>query len=690
MRPIRKASRSASVSTVLPRPALTKSAPGFIRARKAASTNFSVSGVSGSRSTTSSARGSSFGSSDAGFTPSRAFRATPMTCAANGASRAARARPIDPYPTTSTVWPSMSSIFPSSPGPRFHSASRWYSMNFGKRRCIARMEATTHSATGMSCTPTALHTTTPAGTLGNSQSTPALSDCTTRSPGSSSKRPGSRLAMSKLMMTNSTSGPGSATSWTPSGSGSSSRLSGPSGTRTFNTGLLCGSLGGGALLERELQNFFDSPGEVERHLLADALGDVVQVLLIALRENDLLQAHSVSGQHLLLDAADGQHQTLQRDLAGHADRAPNRATREQANDRGRHRHAGRRTVLGHSARGHVDVKRLLDRVGLDPQLSRVRPHIRERDLRRLLHLVAQLAGEEEAALALRGSGGRRFDEQHVSANSGHGEACGHAWHRRPSGNLVVELGLAQELAHPLLRDLDRWRQRPRRDLGCDLASDLPELALEVPHAGLARVVGDYCHDCFIGYGDLVVLQSCLLDLALHQVVLRDRDLLLLRVAVEPDELHAVQQGRRDRLRHVGGRDEQHLGQVEVDLQVVVAERVVLRWVEHVEHDHRVLGPGFFQGAHDPARKRPDVGAPVAADVRLVADSAQGHARELAAQRAGDRFAQRGLAGSGRADQGDDRARALGRKFTRVSLGGIRDEDPPRFHEVVVVFGPHVP
>src|SRR5216684_4259565 len=202
-------------------------------------------------------------------------------------------------------------------------------------------------------------------------------------------------------------------------------------------------------------------------------------------------------------------------------------------------------------------------------------------------------------------------------------------------------------------------------------------ATSLSNLGLPRNSRTRC--CVISTGGvsaLVVLQSRLLDLALHQVVLRDRDLLLLRVAVEPDELHAVQQGRRDRLRHVGGGDEQHLGQVEVDLEVVVAERVVLRGVEHleqrrrrvappvaadlvdlVEHDHRVLGPGFFQRAHDPAWKRPDVGAPVAANVRLVADSAQGHARELAAQRAGDRLAQRRLAGPGRADQGDDRAGA---------------------------------
>ena len=56
--------------------------------------------------------------------------------------------------------------------------------------------------------------------------------------------------------------------------------------------------------------------------------------------------------------------------------------------------------------------------------------------------------------------------------------------------------------------------------------------------------------------------------------------------------------------------------------------------------------------------RADVGAAVAADLRLVVDAAERHAHELAVQRAGDRLADRRLAGPGRADQRQDRAGAL--------------------------------
>ena len=118
-------------------------------------------------------------------------------------------------------------------------------------------------------------------------------------------------------------------------------------------------------------------------------------------------------------------------------------------------------------------------------------------------------------------------------------------------------------------------------------------------------------------------------------------------------------------------------EVELDVEVVVAERVVLRGVEDleqrrariaapvgadlvdlVEHDHRVHRPSVAQRAHQAARERADVRAPVAADLGLVAHAAERHADELASGRAGDRLADRGLAGAGRADQREDGAGAL--------------------------------
>src|SRR4029077_1663806 len=48
----------------------------------------------------------------------------------------------------------------------------------------------------------------------------------------------------------------------------------------------------GRLLERELEHLFDAAREVERHRLPDALGHVVEVLLVSLGKDDLGQAHA--------------------------------------------------------------------------------------------------------------------------------------------------------------------------------------------------------------------------------------------------------------------------------------------------------------------------------------------------------------------------------------------------------------
>ncbi len=114
-------------------------------------------------------------------------------------------------------------------------------------------------------------------------------------------------------------------------------------------------------------------------------------------------------------------------------------------------------------------------------------------------------------------------------------------------------------------------------------------------------------------------------------------------------------------------------EVDLDVEVVVAEGVVLGRVEDleqgrrgvaapvgadlvdlVEQDHRVHRAGVAQGADDPSRQGADVGAAVAADLRLVVQAAEADADELAPERAGDRLADRGLAGARRADQGEDR------------------------------------
>src|SRR5437870_2872490 len=93
------------------------------------------------------------------------------------------------------------------------------------------------------------------------------------------------------------------------------------------------------------------------------------------------------------------------------------------------------------------------------------------------------------------------------------------------------------------------------------------------HSRLARPTVHQCVERGVGDVELVFTQSGLLALAREQVVLGDGDLLVLRVAVERDDLHTVEQRPGNGLEHVRRREEQHVRQVEVELEEVVAERV---------------------------------------------------------------------------------------------------------------------
>ena len=149
-------------------------------------------------------------------------------------------------------------------------------------------------------------------------------------------------------------------------------------------------------------------------------------------------------------------------------------------------------------------------------------------------------------------------------------------------------------------------------------------------------------------------------------------------------------GAGNRVDDVGGSDEDHVAEVELDLEVVVAERVVLRGVEHfqqrgsgvatptagtqlvdlVEQHDGVHRAGLDDRPRDATGLAADVCAPVAADLGLVAHAAQGDAHELAAHRPGDRLAEAGLANTWRPDQRHDGTRLPGCIDGRVVVAGF--------------------
>src|SRR4029077_8770193 len=123
-----------------------------------------------------------------------------------------------------------------------------------------------------------------------------------------------------------------------------------------------------------------------------------------------------------------------------------------------------------------------------------------------------------------------------------------------------------------------------------------------------------------------------------------------------DYFHPVPQRRGHGIHVVRRRDKNHLRQVERHVEIMIHECMVLPWVEDfeqgaggipaeiganlvdlVEHQHGVPRAGTAKLLDEPARHRTDIGAPVPADLRLVAYPAQAHPGKLAPERVGDRL-----------------------------------------------------
>ena len=112
------------------------------------------------------------------------------------------------------------------------------------------------------------------------------------------------------------------------------------------------------VVQRGIEHLADVGRQMEGHLLPHRLGDVLEVGAVADRQHHRGQPGPVGGQHLLADAADGQHPALQGDLTGHAQHRAHRHVAEQADQRGGHGDPGGRPVLGDGAGRHVDVEPL--------------------------------------------------------------------------------------------------------------------------------------------------------------------------------------------------------------------------------------------------------------------------------------------------------------------------------------------
>ncbi|GJC79275.1 hypothetical protein ColLi_02113 [Colletotrichum liriopes] len=187
--------------------------------------------------------------------------------------------------------------------------------------------------------------------------------------------------------------------------------------------------------------------------------------------------------------------------------------------------------------------------------------------------------------------------------------------------------LGEDLLAEILHDLERR-----------LSVHLFDLLLEVAHAGLAGVRLDELLDGLLA--------------ELHVGVGQTRGL-----SGGRGKLHAVEKGSRDGVRHVGGADEEDLGQVDGDVHVVVQERAVLLGIKQLEQGRRgvalvaaanlvdlvdqdqwVFRLALLQRLDDATGQSADVGSSVTLDLSHVRQTADAESVVLAVQGAGNGLA----------------------------------------------------
>ena len=86
----------------------------------------------------------------------------------------------------------------------------------------------------------------------------------------------------------------------------------------------------------------------------------------------------------------------------------------------------------------------------------------------------------------------------------------------------------------------------------------------------------------------------------------------------------------------------------------IAAKIGAELVDFVEHDHWIARAGAAEFLDDAAGHRADVSAAMAADFCFVANAAQAHPSEFAAERIGDGLAETGFADARRAQKTENR------------------------------------
>ena len=108
-------------------------------------------------------------------------------------------------------------------------------------------------------------------------------------------------------------------------------------------------------LKRDGQHLVHGVHEMEFHGIAQVLGNLRQVFLVILRQDDFEQAGAVRGEQLFFKSANGEDFAAKGDFSSHGQIAAYRDFAERAGNRGSDGDAGGGAVFRDSALRHVHV-----------------------------------------------------------------------------------------------------------------------------------------------------------------------------------------------------------------------------------------------------------------------------------------------------------------------------------------------
>ena len=341
---------------------------------------------------------------------------------------------------------------------------------------------------------------------------------------------------------------------------------------------------------------------------------------------------------------------------------------------------------------------VLVKVRIDPERLGAAAQAGDGGTCRLLHHVAQVAGQLDAAGALHHGA---LDVEHFPADRGIRKAA-HKADLVARTQLIVDVFPRSEQFFQPIGANGNTLHFTLGDREGRLAADARDFAFQHTDARFARIAADDGADRGVVKAQLRGLQPVFLPLLGDQVALGDLQLFLVGIARHLDDLHAVKERARDRVGGICGRDEEHTGEIERDLEEVVPEAAVLLAVKRlkkggrrvapivraelidlVEHHQRVARLGLDDAGDDAARHRADIGFAVAADLGLVMYAAERDAHALAACRPGDRHGNARLARAGRADKTDQSALYLRRQLAHSQV--FKDPLLDLFKPVMIVF-----